>query len=143
MLVQLPMKLKKPEHITEVLKSDLREYWIYCIQNCYEKMHNSTTLSCPLLKKTVPNKKKVLSVRLSFDVKITDVIDFYELRYRICANGSRIIEGQDYGIPYALTTNEESLRFMVVISSEENKELLFIDISNAFQTNIIFNPEDR
>ena len=48
MLIQLPMKPKKPEHVGEVLKSDLREYWIQDIYKCFDKMHNSTTLSCLL-----------------------------------------------------------------------------------------------
>ena len=53
----------------------------------------------------------------------------------------KIIEGQDHEIPYASTSDEESLRFMIAIASEENKELLFIDESNAFQISIILNPE--
>ena len=79
MLIQLTTKPKKPEHVGEALKSELRKYWIQCIYNCYDKIHNSITLSCQFPRKMVPNKKKVLPVRLSFDVKITDVIDFYEL----------------------------------------------------------------
>ena len=96
MLVQLPMKPKKREHIGEAIKSDLQKYWIQCIYNCYDKCHKSTTLSYPLPRKMVPNKKNILPVRLSFDVKITNVIDFYELKYRMCANRSRMAECQDF-----------------------------------------------
>ena len=35
MLIQLPMKPKKPEHVGEALKSDLREYWKHAIYNCF------------------------------------------------------------------------------------------------------------
>ena len=57
MLIQLPMKTKKPEHVGEALRSNLREYWIECIYNCYDKIHNSTTLSCPLPRRMIPVKK--------------------------------------------------------------------------------------
>ena len=106
-------------------------------------MHNSTTLSCSLPRKMVPNKKKVLPLRLSFEVKITGVIDFDELKCRICANGLRMIEGQDYKISYTLTTDGESLRFMIAMVPEEDKKLSFINSSNTFQINGIFNLEDR
>ena len=90
-------------------------------------MHNSTTLSCPLPRKIVQDKKKVLPVRLSFEVKITDVINFYELKFRMCANGSRMIKWQDYELFYSPTADGEPLRFMIAMASEENKELSFIE----------------
>ena len=61
----------------------------------------------------------------------------------MCANESKRIERQDYEISYAPTADGESFRFFIAIASEENEKLSFIDASNAFQTNIIFNPEDR
>ena len=53
-----------------------------------------------------------------------------------------MIEGQDYEISYAPTVDGESLRFMIAMASVEHNELSFIDASNAFQTKVIFNPED-
>ena len=87
--IQLPMKPEKPEHVGEALKSELREYWIQCIYNYYDKTHNSTLLSCLLPRKMMQNKKKMLPVRLSFEVNIIDVIDLYELKCRICTNGKK------------------------------------------------------
>ena len=69
----------------------------------------------------VPNNKKVLPFRLSFEVQIADVIDFYELKCRMCANGSKIIEGQDYEISYTPTADRESLRFFIAIVSEKRR----------------------
>ena len=60
----------------------------------------------------------------------------------MCRNESRMIEGQDYEISYAPTVDGESLRFMIAMASVEHNELSFIDASNAFQTKVIFNPED-
>ena len=82
----------------------------------------------------VPNKKKVLPVTLSFEVKITDIIDFYELKYRMCANRLRMTEWQDCEIFYAPTTGRESLIFMIAIASEKNKEISFIDASDLRYT---------
>ena len=122
MLIQLPIKPKKPEHIGKALQPELREYRIQYIFNYYDKMHNSTIISCPFLIKMVTNKKKVLPVILSFEVKITDVMDFYELKCRMCAIESRMIEGQDYKISYYPIADGESLRFMIVMVSEKDKE---------------------
>ena len=36
-MIQIPMKPEKPEHIDEAIISDLREYWIKYIYNCYDK----------------------------------------------------------------------------------------------------------
>ena len=54
-----------------------------------------------------------------------------------------MIEGQGEKISYVSTTDGNSLRFMMAITSEENKELSFVDALTAFRTNFIFNPEDR
>ena len=91
----------------------------------------------------VPSKKNELPVRLLFEVNITDVVPFYELKCRTRTNRSIIIEGHDYEISYIPTADWESLRFMIAITLEENMELLFIDASNVFKTNVIFNPKDR
>ena len=118
MLIQLSMKPKKPEDVGESLKSNLREYCIKCMYNCYNKIQNSPTLSCSLPRKIVTNNKNLLKFRLSFEDKITDVVDFYELKTRMCAKGSKMIEGQDYEISNSSTADEESLRFMIAIASE-------------------------
>ena len=64
-------------------------------------MHNTSTLSCPILRSTIPCDSKVLPPRLSFDVKITDIDHFYELKCRLCADGSRMTEGIVFENSYA------------------------------------------
>ena len=49
-------------------------------------MHNSGTLSCPFAKTKIADGKKILSTRLLFEVKLTDVIDYYEIKVIMCAN---------------------------------------------------------
>ena len=56
-------------------------------------MHNSGTLSCPFPEIKIPEGNKFLLIKLSFEVKLTDVLDFYEIKVRMCANGSTMIQG--------------------------------------------------
>lgn len=82
-LIQVPLKHHTPEHVGQTLNSDIRSHWIECIFNYFDKMHNSGSLSCPFLRIKIPKGKKVLPTRLSFEVKLTDVLDFYEIKVRI------------------------------------------------------------
>ena len=70
-------------------------------------MHNSGTLSCPFLRKLMPEGKKILPTKLSFETKITDIDDYYELKVRMCANGANMVQGKDYFISYAPTVDSD------------------------------------
>ena len=88
------------------------------IYDCYDIIHNSTTINSPLPRKMVPNHKTLLPVRLSFEVKITNfTTDFYELKTRIFTNGLKMIEGQDYETSCAPTTDGGSLQYIITIAS--------------------------
>ena len=71
----------------------MRDHWIECMFNCFDKMHNSGTLSCPFLIILMPEGKKILPTKSSFETKLTDIEDYYEIKVRMCANGSRIVQG--------------------------------------------------
>ena len=58
-------------------------------------------MSCPFLRTKIPTGKKVLPTRLSFEVKLADILDFYEMKVRMCANGSKMIQGHDFTVAYA------------------------------------------
>ena len=100
-------------------------------------MHNSGTLSCPFMRQEVSKDLKVLATRLSFEVKLTDVDDYYEIKVRMCANGSKMVQGVDFSESYAPTVDADSYRFMMNISAMDRMIITFIDASNAFQTNVI------
>ena len=106
-------------------------------------MHNSGTLSCPFLRKLIPEGKKVLPTKLSFETKITDIDDYYELKVRMCANGANMVQGKDYFISYAPTVDSDSFRLMIAIAAGDKMIIVFIDASNAFQTNVISDPNER
>ena len=92
-LIQVPLKPHTPEHVGEALNSDIISHWIECLFNCFDKIHNSGTLSSQFPRINIPKGKKVLPTRQSFEVKLIDVLDFYEIKVRMCANGSTMIQG--------------------------------------------------
>ena len=79
-------------------------------------MFNSGTLSCPFLRIKIPDGKKVITTRLSFEVKLTDVLDLYEIKVRMCANGSKMIQRQDFTVSYAPTVDADSFRLSIAIA---------------------------
>ena len=56
-------------------------------------------------RKLIPKETKVLPTRLSFEVNPTDVLNFYETKVRMCANGSKMVQGQDFTVSYAPTVD--------------------------------------
>ena len=86
---------------------------------------------------------KVLPTRLSFEVNLTDVMDFYEIKVRMCANGSNMVQGQDFTVSYAPTVDADSFRLSLNISASDDMVVVFIDASNDFQTDVISDPNKR
>ena len=89
----------------EALNSNIRSYWIEFLFNYFDKIHNSGTLRCPFPRSNVLKRKQFLRTRFSFEVKLTDVLDFYEIKVRMRANRSKIIYVQDYTVSYAPTVD--------------------------------------
>ena len=61
----------------------------------------------------------------------------------MCANGSKMIQGQDYTVSYAPTVDVDSFRLTSIISASDDIVVVFIDTSNVFQTNVISDPNKR
>ena len=106
-------------------------------------MHNISTLCCPILRSFIPSDSRVLPARLSFDVKITDVDHFYELKCRLCADGSRMTEEIDFENSYAPTTDDNALRIIILQAAQYNIWLYVYDVFNVFQKNVIKYPSKR
>ena len=75
-LIQVPLKPHTPQYMGEALNSNIRSYWIEFLFNYFDKIHNSGTLRCPFPWSNVLKRKKFLPTRFSFEVKLTDVLDF-------------------------------------------------------------------
>ena len=76
-------------------------------------------------------------------MKLTDVIDVYEIKVRICANGSSMIQGIDFIESYAPTVDTDSFILSLNIAASDDITVAFIDASNEFQTNVISDPNKR
>ena len=61
----------------------------------------------------------------------------------MCADGSRMVAGIDFDLSYAPVIDGDSLMLMIAIATSKKMIFYFLDISNAFQSNIIHNPAKR
>ena len=65
------------------------------------------------------------------------------MKCRLCADGSRMIEGIDFDLSYAPVIDGNSLMLMIALATSKGMVFYFLDISNAFQTNVIHDPTKR
>ena len=84
-----------------------------------------------------------MPTRLTFEVKLTDVLDFYEIKVRMCANGSKMVQGRDYTTSYAPIVDADSFRLSLNIAASDEMIVVFVDASNTFQTHLILDPKKR
>ena len=61
----------------------------------------------------------------------------------MCANRSKMIQGQDYTVSYAPTADVDSFRLTSTIAVSDDIVVVFIDTSNVFKTNVISDPNKR
>ena len=54
-----------------------------------------------------------------------------------------MIQEQDFTVSYAPTVDEESFRLSIAITASDERIVVFIGASNAFQTNVISDPNKR
>lgn len=141
-LVTCPEKPDTPAHIGDVLKSRLASDWKSSMFENFDKMHDTGTFALMHIK-DMPKTVKPVKSRVSFRVKHTDVANIYELYSRTCANGSRMVEGVDFSISYAPCASVQSIYLQMAIAADLNLTTLVLDISNAFQSAVIFTEEER
>ena len=71
------------------------------------------------------------------------VIDYYEIKVRMCANESKMVQGLDFSVSYAPTVDAYLFRLSLNIAVSDGMIMVFINTSNAFQTNVISDPKKR
>jgi hypothetical protein len=130
-----------PNHIGELSQQPLFAEWT--LFKNYDKMLQSGTWSAPILRSTIPKEKTILPACVTFKVKDTDTTNTYELYCRTCANGSSMKEHVDYTNSYSPVGSIDSIRLLLSITASQRWTLNVLDISNAFQTSIIFDPNER
>ena len=106
-------------------------------------MHNSGTISCPFPRIKIPTGKKILPTMLTFEVKLTNILDFYEIKVKMCANRSKMVHGLDYTTSYAPTIDAYLFILSLNIAASDEMIVVFVDVSNEFQTNLISDSKKR
>ena len=142
-LFHTPKKPDTPPHIGAALTSPEQTEWLECLYNAYDKMHATGTLSIPFSIGKVPEENNILRPRVTCEVRITDTDNYYELKCRLCADGSRMVMGIDYDLSYAPVIDGDILLLMIAVATSKSMQFYFMDISNAFQSNIIHDPKKR
>ena len=106
-------------------------------------MHHTGTLSIPFCITMLPQDTTILRPRISCEVKITDSMHYYEIKCRLCADGSNMVVGVDYDLSYAPVIEGDALFLILAFVASLSIPLYFLDISNAFQSNIVHDPTKR
>ena len=102
-------------------------------------MH-TCTLSLQFAIKQLPSHITVLRPRLTHGMKITNADNYYELKVRMCADDFRMITGLDYDLSYAPVIDGDIISLMIAVGTSLKLEFYFLDISNAFQSNVVHDP---
>ena len=142
-LIHAPIKPETPPHIGAALKSKNVGDWIDCLFAAYDKMHRTGTLSLPFPQTQLDKDTAILRPRLTCEVRITDSDNYYELKVRLCADGSRMVVGIDYDLSFAPVIDGDTLLLMIAVATSKRMKFYFLDISNAFQSNIIHDDNKR
>ena len=74
---------------------------------------------------------------LLFEVEITDSNNYFEINVIMFAGGSRMAREVKFNVSYTPTVDWDSFRIIIVIAESLGMILIFIGVSNAFQTNFI------
>ena len=94
---------------------------------CFDKMHYTACLSRPFLRTLLQKGVMILVPRLSYEVKNTDLDNFYELKIRICGNGSKMIEGIHFDDSYSPTCQGFLFRIAMGMAATFLMTLYFSD----------------
>jgi hypothetical protein len=116
--------------------------WKEALFGNYTKMQSSGTFGVPILHTSMPHGKSVLRSRVACKVKDTSIAHHYDLYARTCADGSTMKEHVDFTDSYSPVASIDSIRTLLNILAAKGLTVRVLDISNAFQNAIIFDPED-
>jgi hypothetical protein len=142
-VVSQPTRPTAPEHIGKLSSNPHASDWKEAIFENYSKMDHTGTWSAPLLCSSAPSGKSILNPRISFRVKDTTQPHTYELQGRTCANGNKQKQFIDFTDSYSPVGTIDSIRHLLAIAASQRLTLHVLDSTNAFQSSIIFDPEDR
>ncbi len=141
--VTSPIHPIAPNHIGEISNNPIWSDWKEALFQNYDKMQCTCTWSAPILRTSIPHDQFTLCNWVSFWVKDTSTPNTYELQGCTCADGSRMHQNIDFLESYSPVGSIDSIRIILAYYSASQKLLLnILDISNAFQTSVIFEPSE-
>eukprot|EP00957_Ditylum_brightwellii_P110231 8407913-Ditylum_brightwellii.AAC.1 len=106
-------------------------------------MNISGTLSAPFLRNNLPPTTNILKDQPTFKIKLQEEEHKYGLYTWTRTNGSTQDQDIDFAASFTPTSFFENIRFLLAIAAAEIMLIFPVDVSNAFQTNIEFNPLDQ
>jgi hypothetical protein len=142
-VITLPDRPTAPNHIGQLSSNPLISDWKEAIFDNFTKMQRTGTWSAPLLCTLILSHKQILRPRISFRVKDTATPNTYELQGRTCADGSKQKQFVDFIDSYSPVGAIDSIRLLLALAASSRLTLHVLDISNAFQNSIIFDPDER
>jgi hypothetical protein len=126
--------LKKPDcpaHVGQMVGSPFKVDFKFAHFENYDKMNQTGTWSYPVARRLLPSDVVILPIRSNYAVKSTETASLWELQVRSCANGARMI------------VHFYQLSAPVAMMDSKGKQVLILDIKNAFQNTIEFDPMKR
>ena len=90
-------------------------------------MHNTRTLII-----IFPISNSILRPRITCEICITDIENYYELKYHLYVDGSRIVIEIDYDLSYAPVIDGNILILMIAVATSKKMLFYFLYISNTF-----------
>jgi hypothetical protein len=132
------IKPDTPAHLGDMLKSPYKaELKVAHFEN-YDKMYRTGTWSAPVLRSLLPPDAVILPPRSVYAAKPSEIANVYDLQVGTCVNGSKMIEGVHYDQYFGPVSSIDSIRMMLALGAAQRKTDYTLDISNAFQTSIVF-----
>jgi hypothetical protein len=96
-----------------------------------------------MFRSQVRSGKAIFHSHIAFCVKDGDTTNAYDLYAYTCADGSSMREGIDFASSYLPVHSVDSIRFIVALAASQGLQLFVLDIPNAFQNSVIFDPLEK
>jgi hypothetical protein len=105
-------------------------------------MHKSAMLSRPFPKTLIPKDSTVFSTKLAFPMKLTELENFMSWKQECVVMDQKWFK-EKISINIFPTCDCTSLKLTVTFAASKGLTGSFVDISNAFQTNVMLCPSKR
>ena len=117
----------------DVQRDPHKESWYNLVMERYTKNHHVGLWSIPVTRSSLPSSTTILQAVSPFKVKTTNTPNLYDFCFRLCANGSKQVQGRYFDKLHSHVGSYRSLRMMIALEAACIMILYGIDVDNAFQ----------